>query len=164
MARRGFALVLLALALAGAPAEAQHGAPAPMTPDSLASTGDMIVGGLLGGAVGVFLGGAAGGGLSSMLSNNCVDYCGLAGAALGAAIGGTLGLAFGVHVANDRRGSFASAVTGPVIVGVAAIATIAIFEDARVPAIAVGVAIPTAQLATAILGERAAMRRRQAAR
>lgn len=130
--------------------------------DTVASTGRLVSGGVMGASLGLLIGGAVGGGLETTLSKNCIDYCGLGGALLGAAVGESLGMAFGVHAANHRRGSFAGAVVGPLAVGLGALALGIVLEDINVPPLLVMVGVPVGQLYTSIRGERAAARRRSA--
>jgi hypothetical protein len=153
-----------ALCVAAAPVQAQVRAdsiPAFTLPeDTLASTGRLIAGGIMGASLGLLIGGAAGAGLETTLTNDCFDYCGLGGALLGAAVGESLGMAFGVHTANEQRGSYAGAVVGPLAVGLGTLALAIVLDDVSVPAYIVLVGVPVGQLYTSIRGERTAARRR----
>lgn len=71
----------------------------------------MVVGGLLGGAAGLYLGGVFGANLSGgSLSSDAVSggdsWNDLGNAILFGAIGESLGMALGIHLANERRGSY----------------------------------------------------------
>lgn len=83
---------------------------------------------------------------------------------LGSLVGESLGMAFGVHEGNDQRGSYAGAVVGPLTVAGGSFAAARLIGDQGVPAIAIGIAVPVAQLYASILGEQAAMRRREGER
>ena len=65
---------------------------------------------------------------------------------------------------NDQRGSYAGAVVGPLAVAAGSIVAASLIGEQRVPAIAIGIAVPVAQLYASILGEQAAMRRREGER
>ncbi|HSJ32278.1 MAG TPA: hypothetical protein VK933_12635 [Longimicrobiales bacterium] len=129
--------------------------------DTLDRTPEMIGGGLLGGALGLALGGVLGYGLETRLSSSCYDYCGLGGAVLGGAVGESLGMAFGVHAGNQRRGSYAAAVVGPIGVVVGGVVLGSIVGGAP-SGLVIALSVPALQLFTSIRGERAAARRRTA--
>ena len=129
--------------------------------DTLDRTPQMIGGGLLGGALGLALGGALGYGLETRLSSSCYDYCGLGGAVLGSVAGESLGMAFGVHAGNQRRGSYAAAVVGPIGVVVGGVVLGSIVGGAP-SGLVIALSVPALQLSTSIRGERAAARRRTA--
>lgn len=112
----------------------------------------MVVGGLLGGAAGLYLGGVfganlSGGGLSANDVNGGDTWNDLGNALVFGAIGESLGMALGIHLANDRRGSYwrgAVAVAGTGIIML-------------IPAVAIDnawVIIPVAQLWSGIVVER----------
>ena len=162
--RRTAVLILVMLALV-APVSGQEPVEAVAMPtDSIERTPNMVLGGLLGGTLGLFLGGAAGYGIETMFVDNCTDYCGLGGIFLGGVVGESLGMAFGVHTGNDQRGSYAGAVVGPLAVAAGSIAAASLIGDQGVPAIAIGIAVPIAQLYASIRGEQAAIRRREGGR
>lgn len=112
----------------------------------------MIVGGLLGGAAGLYLGGVfganlSGGGLSSDAVSGGDGWDDLGNAILFGAIGESLGMALGIHLANERRGSYwrgALAVAGTGIIMLIPAASI---DNAWV-------IIPVAQLWSGIVIER----------
>lgn len=112
----------------------------------------MVVGGLIGGAAGLYLGGVFGANLSGGgLSGNDVgggdSWNDLGNALLFGAIGESLGMALGIHMANDRRGSYwrdAIAVAGTGFIMLIPAATI---DHAWV-------IIPVAQLWSGIVVER----------
>ena len=156
--RRTAVLILVMLALA-APVSGQEPIEAVAMPtDSLDRTQNMVTSGLLGGTLGLFVGGGVG------FVVGGPGYGGLAGAALGALVGESFGMAFGVHTGNDRRGSYGAAVAGPIAVAAGTIALVGVVGDQGVPAIAIGIAVPVAQLYASIRGEQAAMRRREGGR
>lgn len=112
----------------------------------------MVVGGLLGGAAGLYLGGVfganlSGGGLSANDVGGGGSWNDLGNALLFGAIGESLGMALGIHLANDRRGSYwrgAVAVAGTGIIML-------------IPAVSIDnawVIIPVAQLWSGIVVER----------
>ena len=80
----------------------------------------------------------------------------------GGLLGGTLGLISVVTPAD--RGSYGAAVVGPIAVVAGSIALVGVVGGQGVPAIAIGIAVPVAQLYASILGEQAAMRRRAGGR
>ncbi len=127
-----------------------------------ASTGRMYLYGTGLGLVGFFAGGSVG----LALSSNCTgdDYCEFRGFLLGAAVGGTTAMALGVHLGNDRRGSFPlDLFTGAAIWG-AGIGTAAAtgWDDTVTLVVAIGV--PIAQLLATTAVERATGRSREAKR
>ena len=109
------------------------------------------------------LGGFFAGGLVGLaLTSGCQgdDYCGLEGFLIGAAVGGTLGMAVGVHLGNDRRGSFPlDFLTGAGIWGIGiGAAALTDWDDTATLIAAIGV--PIVQLLGTVAVERATGRSR----
>lgn len=137
--RRRLAVLPLSLLLLAAPAWAQ-------SPDSLRHeradpTPRMFAGGLIGAMVGGLAGALVGVSIEAASTADCREWCGMAGGAFGFLAGETLGLSAGVHLGNDKRGSFAltALAAGAVFVG-------GIWLAESVPGVALVIAIPTTQL------------------
>lgn len=115
------------------------------------------IGALLGG-VGFLAGGAAG----FAISRDCTsdEFCQVIGAFYGAAIGGTSGMALGVHLGNDRRGSFAlDVLTGAAVWGLGI--GIAAATDWNEPVTWTAfIGVPIGQLAATVAVEQAVGRSR----
>lgn len=145
------AIVFAAVAAAGpSGAGAQVAPEPPLSRPVLAGAGLGVVGFFAGGLTGV------------ELARNCTssEFCGLVAAFYGAAVGGTVGLGVGVHLGNRRRGSLPlDVLTGAAIWG-AGIGTVNATDANETGMWVAFVAVPIAQLASAIAVERAVGRAR----
>jgi hypothetical protein len=123
--------------------------------------GRLVAGGVLG-----LLAGAAAGALTGtfLYSSSCTGYCETGGIAAvgGAAVGATIGIPLGVHLGNDRRGSFPLSLVSTLAIAGAGLGGALLVEtmdsDAAVGAgyVALGVAVPLAQITASILIHRRA--------
>ena len=119
------------------------------TPDTVPAvradpTPRMFAGGLIGAMVGGLAGAVVGVSLEAASAPECGDWCGVSGAVFGFLAGETLGLSAGVHLGNDRQGSFAltALAAGTVFAGGLLLAE-------SLPGGVLMIAIPVAQLITA---------------
>lgn len=151
---------LAALRADAPPAPAARPAPALQEQERLPSPAVLALGGIAGGMFGTVLGAAAGYALETTLTGcRGSDFCGLGGIALGGAAGEVLGLPLGVHAMNGRRGRYGEGVVVTLLVGLAGIGLATQLPEAGP---VMSVAIPAAQLATAVAVERASGARKPA--
>lgn len=130
------------------------------------SHGERSAGRLIaGGSLGLLAGGGAGALLGALLYNSsCSGYCETSGiaAVAGAGLGTTIGVPLGVHLANDRRGSYPLSLLASIAIAGAGLGGIYLVEtidsDAVVTAgyVAIGVAVPLSQLGASVLIHRRA--------
>lgn len=107
--------------------------------------------GLLGGALGLVAGAYVG---ATLADDDAEGFSALGGAVAGGAIGEALLLPLGVHLAGGRRGSYAASVAASLgLVGAGLLALEAVHYDSPGVPIVV-VAVPLAQLVTAVAIER----------
>jgi hypothetical protein len=150
------ALLVVLLLLGATSAHAQNAVPplvlesrewrAAQTPT--ASTGSMVLGGLLLGAAGFFGGGYLGAIIADRSSD--LEFAALTGFVVGAVIGETAGLPLGVHLANKRRGEYAPSLL--VSAGIAAVGlALASSDDDNLEFL---IPVPIAQLIASIAIER----------
>jgi len=107
------------------------------------------LGGIAGGAVGVMAGGWVGG---KAREGVCED-CALSGLLYGAVAGGSAALPVGVHLANGRRGRLGPSLLASLALGGAGLGAAALTNEYGIL-----VAVPVAQLVSAIVIERATSR------
>jgi hypothetical protein len=115
-----------------------------------ASTGSMIVGGLIAGVLGTFAGAAVG-----VSAENCqrggsddFDFCGLAGGLIGGLIGEAVGVPIGVNWVANGQGTLGKSI--PASLGVSAVCLVAGFATGGMSLLM----IPPLQIYTAIRAER----------
>ncbi len=121
--------------------------------------GNAILGGLGLGAVGFVAGGGAALYVADRFCSPYDDYCPLGYGLVGAAAGASLGMALGVHLGNDRRGSyFIDALTGAAIWGLGIALTAGTGWDESAPLMAI--LIPVAQITATVAVERSVARSR----
>lgn len=119
-----------------------------------ASTGRMVVGGVLGGGVGLLAGGLVGaviGNDENDPEHGWVDA--LLGSVIGATIGESLGLATGVHLGGRRQGNLLLETSASLLIGGIGAVLAANNQDPPLAPIIL-VATPLGQLAAAIALER----------
>jgi hypothetical protein len=113
-----------------------------------ASTGSMVLGGLIGGAMGAFAGAAAGISAENCSGRGGDDFCGLGGAILGGLIGEAIGVPIGVNYAANGRGTLWKSI--PTSLGVTAVCLVGGFATGGASLLL----IPPMQIYTAIRAER----------
>lgn len=156
-------MVILTLLACAAPATAQVRPPslAAPSPEPPSPVGVMVLGGIGGGAIGLLAGGYLGAALETARCGG-EPFCGLAGTIFGGIAGEVLMLPLGVHLANGSRGRYLPAALASAAVGVAGLLVVAAAENASDRAgMAVAIAVPVAQIATAISIERSTHRARR---
>ena len=117
-----------------------------------APVGNMIFGGLVGGAIGFFAFGFAGALIAdSQASDDSEGFEALGGFVIGAIIGESVLLPLGVHIADKRRGDFATELLVSAGIAAVGIGLTGAMEDLAVVFLP---AVPIAQLAATIAIER----------
>ena len=129
------------------------GQPGPMiaSVDSVGPRSDLTLafGGALGGIGGLIAGGFLGAHLEMAGGCQGDEWCGFGGGILGAAIGSAVMIPAAVHLANDRRGSFAAGLGASVAALAGGVAISLVAQDAQ-PLLLV----PVAQIIGAVAIER----------
>ena len=135
------------------PVDREEGASAPALARVAASPSRSPIllglGGIAGGAVGVMAGGWVGG---KAREGVCED-CALSGLLYGAVVGGSAALPVGVHLANGRRGRLGPSLLASLALGGAGLGAAALTNEYGML-----LAVPVAQLVSAIAIERATSR------
>lgn len=155
-----------ALATGSAP-DAAARVSAALAADTAATGAQVVVGALMGGAAGMVAGAYTGMKLEQAFARRCYasEMCGLRGWLLGGFAGGSAGMAAGAHLLNGANGNLPAGMAATLGVGVGTLLIAgALSSQMEAGAGAVLLAVPVAQVFTAVSVERSTARRRLAHR